>query len=62
MVGFYHALDMYVLSSLREGLPNVVLEACSMRVPVVSTLVAGIPKMLTDGVNGILCPIANIEN
>ncbi len=61
MIGFYHALDMYVLSSLREGLPNVVLEACSMRVPVVSTLVAGIPKMLTDGINGMLCPIADIE-
>ncbi len=61
MKGFYHALDVFVLSSLREGLPNVVLEACSMGVPVVSTLVAGIPKMLTHDVDGLLCPIADTE-
>jgi glycosyltransferase involved in cell wall biosynthesis len=36
-IGLYHAMDTFVLSSLREGLPNVVLEALSMNVPVVST-------------------------
>lgn len=58
-IGLYHALDVFVLSSLREGLPNVVLEAASMDVPVVSTLVAGVPKMLTDGKDGLLVPIAD---
>ncbi len=56
-IAFYHALDLFTLSSLREGLPNVVLEAMSMSVPVVSTRVAGVPKMLTDGETGLLCPI-----
>lgn len=61
-IQWYHALDLFVLSSLREGLPNVVLEAMSMRVPVVSTRVAGIPKMITDGHDGLLCPIAEPDN
>lgn len=48
------AVDVFVLSSRREGLPNVVLEAMAMEVPVVSTRVAGVPRVLTDGVNGVL--------
>jgi len=60
-VELYHGLDMFVLSSLREGLPNVVLEAASMSVPIVSTRVAGVPKMLTDGEDALLCPIGNVE-
>ncbi len=60
-VEFYHGLDMFVLSSLREGLPNVVLEAMSMGLPVVSTQVAGIPKLVSDGVNGLLCPAGNVD-
>src|SRR5262249_12994424 len=39
----YEALDLFALSSLREGLPNVVLEALAMQVPVVATRVAGVP-------------------
>lgn len=54
-IGLYHALDGFVLSSLREGLPNVVLEAMAMRVPVVATRVAGVPNLLTDGQTGVLC-------
>jgi glycosyltransferase involved in cell wall biosynthesis len=61
-VALYGAMDLYVLSSLREGLPNVVLEAMSMRVPVVSTEVAGVPKLITDGQSGLLCPIGDIES
>ena len=58
-MAFYESLDMFVLSSQREGLPNVVLEAASMGVPTVSTRVAGVPKMLTDGVDGLLCDIGD---
>lgn len=60
-IAFYHALDMFVLSSLREGLPNVVLEAMAMSVPVVSTRVAGVPKLIDDGHNGLLTPIGDVE-
>ena len=47
-------MDVFVLSSLREGLPNVVLEAMAMEVPVVCTRVAGLPRLIQDGKNGIL--------
>lgn len=58
-VGLFEAMDVFVLSSLREGLPNVVLEAASMRVPIVSTKVAGVPKMLADGETGLLVDIGD---
>jgi glycosyltransferase involved in cell wall biosynthesis len=61
MIDLYHAFDLFVLSSLREGLPNVVLEAMAMRVPVVSTRVAGVPRLIEDGMNGLLCPVADVD-
>ena len=38
----------------RDGIPNVILEAMAMGVPVVSTGVSGVPEVIDDGVNGIL--------
>lgn len=50
----YRAIDLFVLSSLREGLPNVVLEAMASARPVIATNCNGIPQVLTDGENGLL--------
>jgi glycosyltransferase involved in cell wall biosynthesis len=55
-VGLYHALDALALSSVREGLPNVLLEALAMQVPVVATSVGGVPWLVRDGESGLLCP------
>jgi glycosyltransferase involved in cell wall biosynthesis len=52
----YDAMDIYALSSTREGLPNTVLEALAMEVPVVATDVDGVGEVITDGVDGILLP------
>jgi glycosyltransferase involved in cell wall biosynthesis len=50
----YRAIDVFVLSSLREGLPNVVLEAMATQRPVVTTEVNGIPRLVQNGKNGIV--------
>jgi glycosyltransferase involved in cell wall biosynthesis len=38
----------------RDGIPNVLLEAMSCGVPVISTPVSGIPELIEDGTNGLL--------
>jgi len=50
----YQALDIYVLSSHREGLPNVLLEAMATEVPVIATAVNGVPRLVCDEENGLL--------
>jgi glycosyltransferase involved in cell wall biosynthesis len=50
----YQCMDAFAVSSYREGLPNVLLEAMALEVPVVATRVAGIPRLIRDGDNGLL--------
>ncbi|MGD2148424.1 MAG: glycosyltransferase, partial [Anaerolineae bacterium] len=58
----YSRADIFVLpcviakSGGRDIIPNVLIEAMAMRLPVVSTLVSGIPEIVEDGVSGILVP------
>jgi len=52
--GYFEAFDVFALSSLREGLPNVLLEAMALEVPCVATRIAGIPKLITHGQDGLL--------
>ena len=53
-IDLYQAMDVFVLSSLREGLPNVLLEAMALEVPIVATRIAGVPRLVEDGENGLL--------
>src|SRR5208283_5354493 len=53
---FVPALDLLVLPSFTEGLPNVVLEALAAAIPVVGTAVGGTPEILEDGKCGYLVP------
>ncbi|ALG73935.1 glycosyl transferase [Azospirillum thiophilum] len=52
--------DLFVLTSVvagdgdRDGLPNVLMEAASQRLAILSTAVAAIPEFIADGVHGLL--------
>jgi glycosyltransferase involved in cell wall biosynthesis len=58
----YRAADLFILNSRiaedgdRDGLPNVLMEAQSQRLPVIATNLAGIPELVIDGETGALLP------
>jgi glycosyltransferase involved in cell wall biosynthesis len=51
---YYGVMDVVVLPTYREGLPNVPLEAAAMGLPVVATRVPGCVDAIVDGVTGTL--------
>jgi L-malate glycosyltransferase len=53
------ALDIFVLPSLHEGIPLVLLEAMAAALPIVASRVGGIPEVLTDQVHGLLVSAEN---
>jgi glycosyltransferase involved in cell wall biosynthesis len=54
-------LDVFILPSLREGLPLVLLEATAASVPIVATNVGGNRIVVDDGVNGFLVEPGKVE-
>lgn len=58
---FLPHLDLLVLPSYTEGMPNVVLEGFAAGVPVVGTAVGGTPEIIEDGVSGYLVPPGNAD-
>lgn len=53
----YESADVFVLPSYAEGMPNSMIEAMSLSVPVVVTPVGGITDVIRDGQNGMLVPV-----
>lgn len=54
---FLHDADCFVLSSDYEGIPLTLIEAMGTGLPIISTNVGGIPDMIKDGEEGLLCEL-----
>jgi len=52
--GLLRSMDLFVLSSLGEGISNTLLEAMASELPVVATRVGGNPELIDEGVTGAL--------
>jgi glycosyltransferase involved in cell wall biosynthesis len=57
----YRETDVFVLSSLDEGVPVVLMEAMAMEIPCVATQVAGIPELVRPGIEGLLAAPSDAE-
>lgn len=51
---YLKAFDIFVLPSLKEGLPYVIMEAMTAGLPLVATNIGGIPDLIQHGKNGLL--------
>jgi len=59
MSGFYTSIDIFINTSLHEGIPMSILEAMAHGIPVIAPKVGGIPEILDDGKDGYLLPAGN---
>ena len=65
VVAAMRAADLFVLPSKiaddgdRDGLPNVLMEAASQKLPIVSTAISAIPEFIEDGTHGRLAPASD---
>jgi glycosyltransferase involved in cell wall biosynthesis len=51
------AMDLFVLSSITEGLPLAILEAMAAGLPILATPVGGIPEVVRTRVSGYMFPV-----
>ncbi len=54
VLDYMREADVFVCSSLMEGLPQVLMEAAAVKLPVVAPYLAGIPEFIRDGETGVL--------
>jgi glycosyltransferase involved in cell wall biosynthesis len=54
-------MDLFALNSIREGLPNVLLEAMAMETPALATRTGGVADLIENGHTGYLIEPADSE-
>jgi glycosyltransferase involved in cell wall biosynthesis len=62
MTSIYNSLDLVILPSLSEGMPNVALEGMLFGKPVIGTRVGGTPEVIIDRKTGVLVPPKNVTS
>jgi glycosyltransferase involved in cell wall biosynthesis len=53
-------LDVFIYPSRHEGLGSILLDAMGFGLPVVATDVGGIPDIIENNTNGVLCKVDDI--
>lgn len=53
--------DVFLITSISEGRPNALLEACACGVPVVGSNIPGIREIIVPDINGVLFPVGEHE-
>lgn len=59
---FYNSIDVYLNTSLHEGIPMSILEAMSLRLPVVATNVGGISEIIEHEKTGFLVTLGDVKS
>lgn len=54
MSSFYNSIDLYINTSIHEGIPMTILEAFAHGIPVIAPAVGGIPEIVSEGEDGFL--------
>ncbi|HKJ38027.1 MAG TPA: glycosyltransferase, partial [Anaerolineales bacterium] len=58
---YYSLMDIFVHPSLRDGMPNAILEAMACEKAVIATPVGGVKDILEDGKNGIIVNVNDVN-
>lgn len=58
---YMKAFDVFILPSVKEGFPWVILESMAAKLPVIATSVGAVPEIIENGENGILVEPKNPE-
>jgi glycosyltransferase involved in cell wall biosynthesis len=58
---YYSLMDVFVHPSLRDGMPNALLEAMSCELPVIATPVGGAVDVIEDGKNGVFVRVNDAD-
>jgi glycosyltransferase involved in cell wall biosynthesis len=53
--------SLFLLTSVWEGLPLVLIEAAASGIPIVATDVGGVSELVIDGVTGFLAPVGDVD-
>ncbi len=62
LMKLYSESDLFVLPSLAEGIPMVLMEAMAMEIPSVAPCITGIPELIEHGADGMLYFVADVED